>query len=262
MGSKTKFAKARKEFGEDEFDQIPIPDGTGHTQLTYIIRPEMVTGLAFKGRTEPCIRFRNWLRKEVIPSLQETGSYTVSGPQIADRAEREFRLQERRAEIQMKQLQIQNRTQLLALTNHTSPVVKQYALDELANSLLPTGQLAIKADPDPLNPISMQEYGRKAGWTRNQAYRYKSQMGKVVKAHYYDLKGCDPESHERMINGNMTEVAIYRKSFEPEIIKCLKKYHEERFPKKPVKSIHSMFRSTLPTKSHYPFDPPSDTPSS
>ena len=70
--SSTQFSHLSDEYEPHEYQQVILPDARGVHQQTYIVRKEMMHGLAMRGNSGPCIAFRKWLRREVIPSIERT----------------------------------------------------------------------------------------------------------------------------------------------------------------------------------------------
>ena len=68
-----------KEYGGDDLDILyPIVDSLGRTQEAAFIPESHVYFLIFRSTKEEARKFRNWVTKEVLPSLRQTGSYTIN----------------------------------------------------------------------------------------------------------------------------------------------------------------------------------------
>lgn len=73
---------------EDEKDAVGISDAIGRKQETTIISESGLYALVFRSRKPQAREFSRWVRKEVLPALRRTGTYTLAeqdkavGPQV------------------------------------------------------------------------------------------------------------------------------------------------------------------------------------
>lgn len=73
---------------EDEKDAVGISDAIGREQETTIISESGLYALVFRSRKPQAREFGRWVRKEVLPALRRTGTYTLAeqdkavGPQV------------------------------------------------------------------------------------------------------------------------------------------------------------------------------------
>lgn len=66
-----------KEYQDDLFFSYPILDSLGRTQEATFIPESHVYFLIFRSTKEEARKFRNWVTREVLPSLRKTGSYNI-----------------------------------------------------------------------------------------------------------------------------------------------------------------------------------------
>lgn len=63
---------------EDEKDAVGISDAIGREQETTIISESGLYALVFRSRKPQAREFGRWVRKEVLPALRRTGTYTLA----------------------------------------------------------------------------------------------------------------------------------------------------------------------------------------
>lgn len=63
---------------EDEKDAVGISDAIGREQETTIISESGLYALVFRSRKPQAREFSRWVRKEVLPALRRTGTYTLA----------------------------------------------------------------------------------------------------------------------------------------------------------------------------------------
>lgn len=55
-----------------------VPDNQGFTQETFIINESGVYSLIFGSKLEKAKQFKNWVTREVLPSIRKTGGYSIA----------------------------------------------------------------------------------------------------------------------------------------------------------------------------------------
>ena len=71
--------KATEDLKEGEGILIPLPDAQGVAQQTACVYKSGVFHLIGNSRKPSALKFQEWLRREVLPEIDERGSYTAPG---------------------------------------------------------------------------------------------------------------------------------------------------------------------------------------
>ena len=64
----------------DEVDQIPLMDKKGREQMTYIINEPGLYSVILRSDKPEAKDFKRWVTHEVIPSIRQTGTYSLTAP--------------------------------------------------------------------------------------------------------------------------------------------------------------------------------------
>lgn len=64
----------------DEVDKIPLIDGKGAMQETYIINEPGLYNVILRSNKPEAKDFKRWVTHEVLPSIRCTGSYSLAAP--------------------------------------------------------------------------------------------------------------------------------------------------------------------------------------
>lgn len=168
----------------------------GGPQNVNIINESGMYALVLSSRKPDAKDFSRWVRKEVLPSIRKTGSYTMPTPIDPVRA-------------------------LEALGKprppETNPNLWQMLQDRLQNDLMGTTQ----ALPAPVEWLGVVEICRRAGITIPRGYE--GAAGKTV---FTGAKLCGIESitQDRIVNGEMRPVRCYHRDHWDFVVATVKGY--------------------------------------
>jgi prophage antirepressor-like protein len=90
----------------DEKDEVGITDPIGRKQMTTVVDESGVYELIFASRKPEARRFKKWVKREVLPSIRRTGTYSLhSSSRVAKQAKR-LRADHETAKIRCDQIDI------------------------------------------------------------------------------------------------------------------------------------------------------------
>ena len=155
---------------------------TGEVDTVAISEPGIYQ-LIFGSKLESADRFRRWVFEEVLPSLRQTGTYTVPNPQ----------------RIPPEPLKVTET--LINLDNSSLPAsVKQLLIDSCVNAYL-TNQTALPASEE--RWLGAVQRAEELGFKLNPGLR--SQLGKFIKRQGFESRKIE----ERLCNGQMRPINVY-----------------------------------------------------
>lgn len=78
LGYKDKYSALRKNIDDEDKRLCPVGSSSG-IQNTIIINESGLYSLIFNSKLDSAKRFKHWVTSEVLPSIRETGAYTMDG---------------------------------------------------------------------------------------------------------------------------------------------------------------------------------------
>jgi prophage antirepressor-like protein len=131
MGSKTRPADAKavlqEDLGKDVVADYSL-ETNGGVQRVLIVNDAAITFLLSRSRTEMGKQLNRWMHSEILPSIRQTGSYSIAKPKTAIELAREnLKLAEQQVALLEKMELLEEQKQLLEAEN--------YALSEAVDEL-------------------------------------------------------------------------------------------------------------------------------
>jgi len=171
---------------------------------TIFINESGLYSLILSSKMENAKKFKRWVTKEVLPSIRETGSYSVK-KEIDD--------------VQLKLREIQFKEYVLLMEQGNCAKLKQAYYDRLYTEL--SGK--------PLTDKS-KEYSRdivtilKEEFNKTVDFTVASSVGKHIAKQYRLKYNKDPEKYMKFVNGNNRPVFCYTKEEEKDLIHWISNY--------------------------------------
>ena len=182
------------------FKNVPL---NSHPHTIYINESGLYS-LVFGSRMENAKKFKRWITKEVLPSIRETGFYSVK-KDVDD--------------VQLKLREIQFKEYVLLMEQGNCAKLKQAYYDRLYTEL--SGK--------PLTDKS-KEYSRdivtilKEEFNKTVDFTVASSVGKHIAKQYRLKYNKDPEKYMKFVNGNNRPVFCYTKEEEKDLIHWISDY--------------------------------------
>ena len=169
---------------------------------TLYINESGLYSLMFGSKLDTAKKFKKWVTNEVLPSIRETGSYSVKKDIEPDKLR----------EIQLKEVQI--------LDNIKDAKLRQAFQDRLLNEISGGKTLTDNS----------KEYSRdivtilKEEFNKTVDFSIASNIGKVIVKQYRLKYNKDPEKYMKFVNGNNRPVFCYTKEEEKDLIHWISNY--------------------------------------
>ena len=169
---------------------------------TLYINESGLYSLMFGSKLDTAMKFKKWVTNEVLPSIRETGSYSVKKDIEPDKLR----------EIQLKEVQI--------LDNIKDAKLRQAFQDRLLNEISGGKTLTDNS----------KEYSRdivtilKEEFNKTVDFSIASNIGKVIVKQYRLKYNKDPEKYMKFVNGNNRPVFCYTKEEEKDLIHWISNY--------------------------------------
>jgi prophage antirepressor-like protein len=169
---------------------------------TLYINESGLYSLMFGSKLDTAKKFKKWVTNEVLPSIRETGSYSVKKDIEPDKLR----------EIQLKEVQI--------LDNIKDAKLRQAFQDRLLNEISGGKTLTDNS----------KEYSRdivtilKEEFNKTVDFSIASNIGKVIVKQYRLKYNEDPEKYMKFVNGNNRPVFCYTKEEEKDLIHWISNY--------------------------------------
>jgi prophage antirepressor-like protein len=185
---------------------MPSRNGTplnSQPHTTYINESGLYS-LMFGSRMENAKKFKRWITKEVLPSIRETGSYSVK-KEIDD--------------VQLKLREIQFKEYVLLMEQGNCAKLKQAYYDRLYTEL--SGKTLTDKSKEysrDIVTILKEEFNKVVDFT------VASSIGKHIAKQYRLKYNKDPEKYMKFVNGNNRPVFCYTKEEEKDLIHWISKY--------------------------------------
>ena len=180
---------------EPEDKGVVIADTPGGNQKLSTIKESGLYRLMFKSRKEKAKRFSKWVTQEVLPSIRETGRYSLqSQPEL---------------EPQEKAIRHLNQVKdLIDRIDNPSEIIKQLFEDRVRDILQAPAQLAAATPEKTEWSIKDRMEYREIRGCEN----YESQIGKLAAKKYREAHNKDPLKGHRIFNGKQRKCTIYMAS--------------------------------------------------
>lgn len=158
----------------------------GGIQSVTVLEEAGIYQLIFSSKLESAKRFQQWVFSEVLPTIRQTGSYSIQ-PQQPKLPSRQLALETAKAVAEIQDLISDN-----------NPRLAQFLIDHAISDIMPSGNALTGAKLK-----GVVEIAEDMGYPVTLANR--SQLGKFVKARCGDLA----QQEERLVNGQARTVACY-----------------------------------------------------
>ena len=168
-----------------------------HPHTTFINEYGLYS-LIHRSKLDGAKKFKKWITKEVLPSIMNSGSYSVK---------KEIN-SERLREIQLKEIQI--------LDNITDAKLKQAFLDRLINEINGDKKETSEYSRDIIT-ILKEEFNKTIDFS------LAAKIGKYIVKQYRLKYNKEPEKYMKFVNGNNRPVFCYTKEEEEDLIEWIKK---------------------------------------
>jgi len=169
---------------------------------TYINEPGLYS-LMFGSRMESAKKFKKWVTNEVLPSIRETGSYTVK-KEVDDN--------------QLKLREIQYKEYLILMEQGNCAKLKQAYQDRLYNEISGGKSSTEKEYSRDIVTILKEEFNKTVDFS------VASSIGKHIVKQYRLKYNKDPEKYMKFVNGNNRHVFCYTKEEEKDLIHWISNY--------------------------------------
>jgi len=173
-----------------------------HPHTTYINEPGLYT-LAFGSRMESAKKFKKWVTNEVLPSIRETGSYTVK-KEVDDN--------------QLKLREMQYKEYLILMEQGNCAKLKQAYQDRLYNEFSGGKSSTEKEYSRDIVTILKEEFNKTVDFS------VASSIGKQIVKQYRLKYDKDPEKYMKLVNRNNRPVFCYTKEEEKDLIHWISNY--------------------------------------
>ena len=181
--------------------------GDTHVNLhpqTFFINESGLYSLILSSKMENAKKFKRWVTKEVLPSIRETGSYSVK-KEIDD--------------VQLKLREIQFKEYVLLMEQGNCAKLKQAYYDRLYTEL--SGKTLTDKSKEysrDIVTILKEEFNKVVDFT------VASSIGKHIAKQYRLKYNKDPEKYMKFVNGNNRPVFCYTKEEEKDLIHWISNY--------------------------------------
>jgi prophage antirepressor-like protein len=171
---------------------------------TIFINESGLYSLILSSKMENAKKFKRWVTKEVLPSIRETGSYSVK-KEIDD--------------VQLKLREIQFKEYVLLMEQGNCAKLKQAYYDRLYTEL--SGKTLTDKSKEysrDIVTILKEEFNKVVDFT------VASSIGKHIAKQYRLKYNKDPEKYMKFVNGNNRPVFCYTKEEEKDLIHWISNY--------------------------------------
>jgi prophage antirepressor-like protein len=171
---------------------------------TNYINESGLYSLIIRSKLENAKKFKRWVTKEVLPSIRETGSYSIK-KEIDD--------------VQLKLREIQFKEYVLLMEQGNCAKLKQAYYDRLYTEL--SGKTLTEKSKEysrDIVTILKEEFNKVVDFT------VASSIGKHIAKQYRLKYNKDPEKYMKFVNGNNRPVFCYTKEEEKDLIHWISNY--------------------------------------
>ena len=170
---------------------------------TTYINESGLYSLIFGSKLETAKKFKRWVTNEVLPSIRETGSYTVK-KEVDDN--------------QLKLREIQYKEYLILMEQGNCAKLKQAYQDRLYNEISGGKSSTEKEYSRDIVTILKEEFNKTVDFS------IASNIGKVIVKQYRLKYNKDPDKYMKFVNGNNRPVFCYTKEEEKDLIHWISNY--------------------------------------
>ena len=175
---------------------------------TIFINESGLYSLILSSKMENAKKFKRWVTKEVLPSIRETGSYSVK-KEIDD--------------VQLKLREIQFKEYVLLMEQGNCAKLKQAYYDRLytelsGKPLTDKSKMMHSIHSRDIVTILKEEFNKTVDFT------VASSVGKHIAKQYRLKYNKDPEKYMKFVNGNNRPVFCYTKEEEKDLIHWISNY--------------------------------------
>ena len=170
---------------------------------TTYINESGLYSLIFGSKLETAKKFKRWVTNEVLPSIRETGSYTVK-KEVDDN--------------QLKLREIQYKEYLILMEQGNCAKLKQAYQDRLYNEISGGKSSTEKEYSRDIVTILKEEFNKTVDFS------VASSIGKHIVKQYRLKYDKDPEKYMKFVNGNNRPVFCYTKEEEKDLIHWISNY--------------------------------------
>ena len=170
---------------------------------TTYINESGLYSLIFGSKLETAKKFKRWVTNEVLPSIRETGSYTVK-KEVDDN--------------QLKLREIQYKEYLILMEQGNCAKLKQAYQDRLYNEISGGKSSTEKEYSRDIVTILKEEFNKTVDFS------VASSIGKHIVKQYRLKYNKDPEKYMKFVNGNNRSVFCYTKEEEKDLIHWISNY--------------------------------------
>ena len=170
---------------------------------TTYINESGLYSLIFGSKLETAKKFKRWVTNEVLPSIRETGSYTVK-KEVDDN--------------QLKLREIQYKEYLILMEQGNCAKLKQAYQDRLYNEISGGKSSTEKEYSRDIVTILKEEFNKTVDFS------VASSIGKHIVKQYRLKYNKDPEKYMKFVNGNNRPVFCYTKEEEKDLIHWISNY--------------------------------------
>jgi len=170
---------------------------------TNYINESGLYSLIFGSKLETAKKFKRWVTKEVLPSIRETGSYSVK-KEVDD--------------VQLKLREIQYKEYVLLMEQRNCAKLKRAYQDRLYNEISGGKSSTEKEYSRDIVTIIKEEFNKTVDFS------IASNIGKVIVKQYRLKYIKDPEKYMKFVNGNNRPVFCYTKEEEKDLIHWISNY--------------------------------------
>jgi len=170
---------------------------------TFFINESGLYSLMFGSKLESAKKFKRWVTKEVLPSIRETGSYSV-------KKEVDYN--------QLKLREIQYKEYLILMEQGNCAKLKQAYQDRLYNEISGGKSSTETEYSRDIVTIVKEEFNKTVDFS------VASSIGKHIVKQYRLKYDKDPEKYMKFVNGNNRPVFCYTKEEEQDLIHWISNY--------------------------------------
>jgi prophage antirepressor-like protein len=170
---------------------------------TIFINESGLYSLMLASKLDTAKKFKRWVTKEVLPSIRETGSYTVK-KEVDDN--------------QLKLREIQYKEYLILMEQGNCAKLKQAYQDRLYNEISGGKSSTEKEYSRDIVTILKEEFNKTVDFS------VASSIGKHIVKQYRLKYDKDPEKYMKFVNGNNRPVFCYTKEEEKDLIHWISNY--------------------------------------
>jgi len=177
-------------------------------------------------RGSVCDRFKSWLASDVLPSIQDTGSYSVHGYNVLEMKklalkESELAIRARELTIREKQFQIEYSRQIMAMFPGDDRM-KFHAQETLITSVPNTSLIC------DVKKLTVTEILSQNGFDAVFVNKNKISLGKKSATKWRETHNSEPEITTKLVNGHSTPVKWYPDTFFEQVISIASTRLEEQ----------------------------------